>query len=175
MSGVFYVLSVLFLPYLPLPLSGRNGGSVLSRLRLDAHEAVRRPQCALTSRGPRISHLHFLTAWGSLILLLLTFPLQTFIHRTNPIPVWLMLLAFHKCGTMLSYLFKRGWRGDSGAKNTGCSSRWPGAIPNTHMAAHNCLEFQFQGIWCPLLASVGTRHTYIQANTCTNKNKLKKN
>lgn len=23
----------------------------------------------------------------------------------------------------------------------------PGSVPSTHMAAHNCLKLQFQGIW----------------------------
>jgi hypothetical protein len=29
-------------------------------------------------------------------------------------------------------------------------------IPSTHMVAYNHLKLQFQGIWLPLMASVGT-------------------
>ena len=38
------------------------------------------------------------------------------------------------------------------------SSKDPGLISSTHGMAHNHLQFQFQRIWCPLLASMGTRH-----------------
>ena len=31
-------------------------------------------------------------------------------------------------------------------------------IPSTHKVAHKLLEFQFQGIQCPLLPSEGVRH-----------------
>ena len=43
----------------------------------------------------------------------------------------------------------------------------PGLIPSIQLAAHHC---QAQGIWCPFLTSIDTRHidgaqTYIQENT----------
>jgi hypothetical protein len=31
-----------------------------------------------------------------------------------------------------------------------------GSIPGTQIEAHNCLQLQFQGIQCPLLASMDT-------------------
>lgn len=34
-----------------------------------------------------------------------------------------------------------------------------GSIPSTRMATKNYLKLQFQGIWCPLLASLGTACT----------------
>jgi hypothetical protein len=35
-----------------------------------------------------------------------------------------------------------------------------GLIANTHMVAHNHLQLQSQGIWCPLLASTGSACTW---------------
>ena len=35
-----------------------------------------------------------------------------------------------------------------------------GLVPSTHMAMNNSLELQFQGIRCPLLASVETACTW---------------
>lgn len=45
----------------------------------------------------------------------------------------------------------------------GCYEYWvilqsPGSIPGIRVVAHNSLQLQFQGILCPLLASVGIRH-----------------
>ena len=40
-------------------------------------------------------------------------------------------------------------------RGTGCIQ-----FPNTHMAPHNHPELQVQGVWWPLLASAGTRHTW---------------
>lgn len=36
----------------------------------------------------------------------------------------------------------------------------PGLGPSTHMESHNHLQPQFQGIRCPLLASMGIRHAH---------------
>lgn len=45
------------------------------------------------------------------------------------------------------------------------------SIPNTHMVAHNPL--QFQEMWCPLLDSMATKHTcsktHMQSNTHTHR------
>ena len=47
-------------------------------------------------------------------------------------------------------------------------------IPSTHMVAHNCLYFQFQGIQLPLLVSMGTIDTwYMPAKVNTHKVKIK--
>jgi hypothetical protein len=43
----------------------------------------------------------------------------------------------------------RSWRDGLTAKNTGYSSEEPGFNSQTHMAAHNCLKLQFQGIHHP--------------------------
>lgn len=60
---------------------------------------------------------------------------------------------------------------------TDCSSRGPGFNPSAHMAAHNCLQLQFQehllpsyGLcrhqarkWCPSIHA-GKKLTYIKIN-----------
>lgn len=50
----------------------------------------------------------------------------------------------------------------------------PGSVLCTYVMPHNHLQFQSQGIWCYLSASVGTRHssrmsTFMQANTHIHK------
>lgn len=35
-----------------------------------------------------------------------------------------------------------------------------GSIPSTHMAVYKHLKLQFQGIQCPIVASISTRHKH---------------
>lgn len=57
------------------------------------------------------------------------------------------------CGTSTNYIKFKAWgRRDGSALKSTCSRRGPGLTPGTHMVAH------IRGI-CPLLPSVGTRHT----------------
>jgi hypothetical protein len=46
-----------------------------------------------------------------------------------------------------------------------------GSIPNTHVVVHSHPQLQFQGIQCPLLTYVGTKHfhTYVQAKYLQHK------
>lgn len=41
-----------------------------------------------------------------------------------------------------------------------CSAEDLESVPNTHTVAHHHLELQSQGIGCPLLVSIGTRHAH---------------
>jgi hypothetical protein len=52
----------------------------------------------------------------------------------------------------------RGFRTDHVLKALVALPEGPGLVPSTHMAAHNHLQLQLQGIQCPLVASLGTRH-----------------
>lgn len=36
----------------------------------------------------------------------------------------------------------------------------PGSVPGTHTVAHNSLELQFQGLCCPLQASLSVAHMW---------------
>lgn len=67
-----------------------------------------------------------------------------------------------------------GWRGSSEANRLTDLPENLGLIHGTHVAAHNRLELQFEGIQSSLLASVGTRHTcgrqtHMRQNTHTHK------
>lgn len=67
--------------------------------------------------------------------------------------------------TQLSILWNpaRGWIGWSVVKSTGYFSRGVGqdlsSNHSTHLVLHSRLPLQFQAVWWPPLASVGTRHT----------------
>jgi hypothetical protein len=51
------------------------------------------------------------------------------------------------------------------------------SVPSTHMAARNCLQPQFRGVWSPLLPCVGTTHAWgtcvYTGKTLTHKVKIK--
>jgi hypothetical protein len=56
---------------------------------------------------------------------------------------------------------EEGWRDGSVVRALAALVGDLGLIPNIHMAAHNCnSNSSFQGLRCPVLASVDKQHTY---------------
>lgn len=81
---------------------------------------------------------------------------------------------WHICGN----LFLKMYHGAvSAVKSTRCSCREPSLVPSTHISQLTAISNQLQGIWCPLLVSLGTcMHMCGVINSCrhmhihTNKN-----
>ena len=67
---------------------------------------------------------------------------------------------------MLNLFFPGDKRVGLALKSTGSSLMDQGLVPSTHMLGTSHPSLQFQGIWCPLLASSGTAQhgcTYMHA------------